>query len=100
MKAKEELLYLKYILRSVEADAPSFIDSRRLPIAGWFLAAGYFLALCSAAVAHLDFRGRTSCKRRGRHCRRVGVLEGLCFEVALCHALHRFLENRTACARA
>ena len=71
MKAKEELLYLKYILRSVEADAPSFIDSRRLPIAGWFLAAGYFLALYPAAVAHLDFRGRTSCKRRGRHCRRA-----------------------------
>lgn len=45
MKAKEELLYLKRVLRNLEADAPSFITSRRLPFAGWFLAAGYFLAL-------------------------------------------------------
>jgi hypothetical protein len=45
MKSQEELLYLRHILRNVSADVPSFITSRWLPVAGWVLAAGYFLAL-------------------------------------------------------
>lgn len=45
MKAQEELLYLKHILRNLDGDVPSFITSRWLPIAGWLIAVGYFLIL-------------------------------------------------------
>jgi hypothetical protein len=45
MTAQEELLYLKHILRNLEADVPSFITSGWLPIAGWVSAVGYFLLL-------------------------------------------------------
>ena len=45
MKTQEELLYLKHVLRNLDANVPSFITSRWLPIAGWVFAAGYFLVL-------------------------------------------------------
>jgi hypothetical protein len=45
MNSHEELLYLRHVQKHLDADVPSIITNRWLPLVGWLVAVAYFFVL-------------------------------------------------------